>query len=78
MPANVVAAASLVLAMLVATIGTICQVDSVSAPCRAAECAETVAGMAPPLDETWQASLERALHRTERGLLQMAGLPETR
>lgn len=77
MPANVVAAASLALAMLVATLGTICQVDSRSAPCPAAGCAETMAGMAPS-EQTWEASLERALDQTERGLLQMAGLTETR
>lgn len=69
-----VAAATLALTMAVAAIATIRQVDVVGAPCLQAHCtAEARAGTAPP-PETWHASLDRALVRTERGLRKMAGV----
>ena len=74
MPANAIAAATLMLAMIAATVGTICQQESPpSAPCRDAECAGATAGMASG-PGGWDAFLQRTLDRTERGLLHMAGI----
>ena len=71
---NAAAAVTLAIAVVVATVGTIYQVDAVSTPCRASTCAaETASGMASPPDD-WEASFQRALRQTERGFLQMAGL----
>lgn len=72
-----VAAATLLIAMIVAMVGTICQADPVSPSCEAHPCAAASLFETPP-SNSWQASLELALLRTERGFQQMAGLPPSR
>ncbi len=71
------AATTLVLAMIVATVGTIFQADVIAASCGSQPCPTAIYGTAAASD-SWEASLRHALHRTERGLQQMAGLPASR
>ena len=71
------AAATLFLAMIVAMVGTICQADPGSPACEAHPCTTASLFETPP-SSSWQASLELALLRTERGFQQMAGLPPSR
>jgi hypothetical protein len=71
---NAAAAVTLAIAVIVATVGTIYQVDAVSTPCSGSTCAaEAASGMASPPDG-WEASFQQALRQTQRGFLEMAGL----
>ncbi len=72
------AAVTLFLAMIVAMVGTICQADPGSPACEAHPCSTATLLDATPSSNSWQASLELALLRTERGFQQMAGLPPSR
>jgi hypothetical protein len=65
------AAATLALAVALATVGTIWQVDAPARP--AATPPTTAAGVSHV--EGWNDSLHRLLHHTEQGLHRMAGLP---
>ncbi len=79
MPANVAAAAVLALTMLIATVGTIYQVDAAEVPRSVAPCPSAAdAGTALSPSTHWEASLRQAIYRTERGLLKMAGIPTAR
>ncbi len=72
------AAATLFLAMLVATVGTIVQADPDLAACAAHLSPTTTQSAGTASSDSWEASLEQALRRTERGFQQMAGLPLSR
>ena len=77
MPAST-AAATLFFAMIVAMVGTIYQADPDSAACETLPCPSATYSAGTASSDSWQASLEQALRRTERGFQQMAGLPESR
>ena len=67
------AALSLAMAMGAATLGTILQADPSSAGRESVPCVTQDVRMVSSLD-TWEASITRAMCRTQDGFLRMAGM----